>query len=110
MIKADGSAKVKETLRLNALRRFGISLFVLAVAAAPCFAQISEKEAQGMEEQEFGIDQGKTATPETPSDVATPTATPTAQEPNSKLEDFQSGAQPEPVKPIEAEAFPVKAL
>lgn len=98
MIKADGSAKVKE-------RPAGIlkmSLFLL-VFSLPAFGQVSESDVQRMEEQEFGIESGQSAKPQAPS----PTQVNPLEPP---LDDVQQGAQPEKIKPIEAEEFRVKAL
>ncbi|MBI3558708.1 MAG: hypothetical protein HY074_20765 [Deltaproteobacteria bacterium] len=91
MIKADGPAKVK------------ISLYVLLMLGV-CFcaptrslAQVSEKEVQGIEQQEFGIESGKkqkTQAPAPKADGIVP-------------EDYQPAAEPEKVKPIEAEEFRV---
>ncbi len=91
MIKADGPAKVKGTLFLS------LMLSVCLCTPTRLHAQVSEKEVQGIEQQEFGIESGKTKKAEQPAAKAT----------GKTAEDYQSSAEPEQVRPIEAEEFRV---
>lgn len=97
MIKADGSAKVKQALTLAALVAFAMAWLSPAL---PAFAAVSEDEIQLIEEQEHGIEGGKKQKkPEEPS---------VQQE--SPPEDYQKQAEPERVRSIEAEEFRVRFL
>lgn len=110
MIKADGPAKVKERLLLNSLRKDALILLAAVfplVLSTPSFAQVSEDEVQKMEEQEFGLDGGQKAKPRQVQ-VETPVQTNPLEKPS--LPDEQTGAAPEPIRPIEAEEFMIKPL
>lgn len=90
MIKADGPAKVKAYVVLFAL---------CMTALKPAYAQVSEKEVQNIESQEFGIESAKKQpVPQEPA------------KPNTPPEDYQPETEPAPIKPIEAEEFRVKLL
>lgn len=102
MIKADGPAKVKERLRLNALRDIILTATLLHFVPCLSLAQVSEGEVQNIEQQEFGIESGKTKKPEETAPQQAPTP------PSPPLEDVQAEAEPEKIKPIEAEEFQVK--
>lgn len=101
MIKVQRAGKVKERLTLNSLRQFLLPLaasLACFFVAAPCFAQSSEKDVQTLEAQEFGIEGGKTKKPKADH----------AEKPAARPEDYQQGAEPERVSPIEAEEFRVR--
>jgi hypothetical protein len=97
MIKADGPAKVKETLLLNSAQHILAVVISLFILIAPAHAQVSEKDAQNLEEQEFGIEQGKKKKPKAAEEKS-----------SEKPEDVQPEAEPEKIKPIEAEEFKVR--
>jgi hypothetical protein len=120
MIKADGSAKVKERLRLNSLRYgLGFILFFVLFAAPLTHAEalllsqaspeLSEDDVRKMEEREYGIEEGQSAPTTTPE--VSPSPTPSSSESGSEptLEDHQFEADPEKIRSIEAEDFKVKS-
>ncbi|MBI3542077.1 MAG: hypothetical protein HY075_02210, partial [Deltaproteobacteria bacterium] len=95
MIKADGPAKVKPAAVLS------LALAALCLLAPRTLsADVSEKEVQNLEQQEFGIESGKTQkkTPEPPAVGEKPP------------EDYQQSAEPEKVRGIEAEEFRVRFI
>lgn len=94
MIKADGPANVKLRLKLWLVAVIGA---VGLAASSPLLAQ-SEKDAQNLEAQEFGIESGTQPNPQAEQ-----------ERPEGVPEDYQTGSEPERVKPIEAEEFRVKA-
>ena len=92
MIKADGPANVKVCLL------FPLLLSVCFCTPTASHAQVSEKEVQGIEQQEFGIESGKKQK----------TQSSEGKNPETRPEDSQPGADPEKVRPIEAEEFRVR--
>ncbi|MEW6055880.1 MAG: hypothetical protein AB1540_04625, partial [Bdellovibrionota bacterium] len=94
MIKADGSKKVKERLVL------AIAAFFFASAAS---AEVSEKDVQALEQQEFGIIPPSNSQP-------TQKTPPAAKERKSPSEDLQPGSRAEQLRPIEAEEFNVRLV
>lgn len=98
MIKADGPAKVKSVKSGATLP--SLLLLAACISALPAIAaDFSEKDVQGIEAQEFGIDDGKKQS--LPHETPAPEPVP---------EDHQAQAEAERIKAIEAEEFRVKIL